>query len=104
MKQEHESNDRERETHRVRVIIKCEPCGRQALTVKDADSGAVLGRVIRSADPVAGQQPFTWGDVLGQISGAYFVGCVEFDLAPGQVADASRHAPPARHLRRTRAA
>jgi hypothetical protein len=100
---EHELNDREQETHRVRVIVKCEPCGRHALTVKDANSGAVLGRVVRSADPAVGQQPFTWGDVLGQVNGAYFGGCVEFDLAPRQSADASRHAP-ARHLRRTRAA
>jgi hypothetical protein len=66
--------------HRVLATIRRDTDQRYVLTVIDAKTAAVLGRVIRSPNPTGGPPCFEVADILEKVGGKFRHGHIEIQL------------------------
>lgn len=79
-------------THRIVVSVNRQACGIYKLTMRDADSGATLGCVVRQITELGKPPQFDLSDILTELGDTYKAGFVEIDLAVDSRSDLPRKA------------
>jgi hypothetical protein len=79
-------------THRIVASVNRQACGIYKLTMRDADSGATLGCILRQITELGKPPQFDLSDILTELGDTFKAGFVEIDLAVDFRSDLPRSA------------